>query len=164
MKSVKILREMLMSLSEQIASVNPNYLKKVNTTAFLTLVNEELHSMLRLRTETPSVLDCARDFLKGVIECVKRVSLCGFHYFTSRKKSGYEIPKEYLFIEQFPKFKHDKPPNITREDIKTMYEYREKFGKGLRQRSIRSDTTKYNAGTLPLNMYQNNIPPQNVHQ
>ncbi|CAC5384784.1 unnamed protein product [Mytilus coruscus] len=26
--------------------------------------------------------------------------------------------------------------------------------------SVRADTTKFNAGTLPLNMYQNNIPPK----
>ncbi|CAG2191359.1 unnamed protein product [Mytilus edulis] len=100
--------------------------------------------MLRLRTETPSVLDCARDFIRGVNECVKRVSLCGFHYFTSQKKHGNKIPKDYLPIDKFPTLKHEKAPVISKEDTKKMYEYREKFGKG----------------TLPLNLYQNNIPPK----
>ncbi|CAC5406350.1 unnamed protein product [Mytilus coruscus] len=113
---------MLESLSEQITGLESKYLEKVDINSALMLVNEQLHSMLRLKTETPSVLDCARDFLRGVVECVKRVSLCGYHYFTSKTTSG------------------------------------ERYGKGVRQRSLRADTTKFNAGTLPLNMYQNNIP------
>ncbi|CAC5420049.1 unnamed protein product [Mytilus coruscus] len=36
---------------------------------------------------------------------------------------------------------------------------RKKFGKGVRQRSVRSDNTKVNAGTLPLVLYKNNVPP-----
>ncbi|CAC5362409.1 unnamed protein product [Mytilus coruscus] len=115
---------MLESLSEQITGIESKYLEKVDINSALTLVNEQLHSMLRLKTETPSVLDCARDFLRGVVECVKRISLCGYHYFTSKKTSG------------------------------------ERYGKGVRQRSVSADTTKFNAGTLPLNMYQNNIPPK----
>ncbi|CAC5398967.1 unnamed protein product [Mytilus coruscus] len=99
-----MLRTMLESLSEQISGIESKYLEKVDINSALTLVNEQLHSMLRLKTETPSVLDCARDFLRGVVE--------------------------------------------------------ERYGKGVRQRSVRADTTKFNAGTLPLNMYQNNIPPK----
>ncbi|CAC5402184.1 unnamed protein product [Mytilus coruscus] len=41
-----------------------------------------------------------------------------------------------------------------------MFKFREKYGKGVRQRSVRSNTTKFNAETLPMNMYQNNIPPK----
>ncbi|CAC5363689.1 unnamed protein product [Mytilus coruscus] len=116
--------------------------------------------MLRLKTETPSVLDCARDFLRGVVECVKKVSLCGYHSFTSKKTSGYESPKQYLSLEQFPKFQRDKPSSVSKEDVKLLFEFRERYGTGVRQRSVRADTTKFNAGTLPLNMYQNNIPPK----
>ncbi|CAC5409196.1 unnamed protein product [Mytilus coruscus] len=116
--------------------------------------------MLRLKTETPSVLDCGRDFLRGVVECVKRVSLCGYHYFTSKKTSGYESSKQYLSLEQFPKFQRDKPSSVSKENVKLLFEFRERYGKGVRQRSVSADTTKFNAGTLPLNMYQNNIPPK----
>ena len=115
--------------------------------------------MLRLRTNTPSVLDCARDFLRGVMECVKRISMCGFIYFTSKKNSGYEIPKDYLTIEQLPTLKREKPAYMSKEDIKIMFEFREKIVKGVRQRYFRSDTTQFNAGTLPLHMYHNNIVP-----
>ncbi|CAC5401530.1 MLL3 [Mytilus coruscus] len=38
--------------------------------------------------------------------------------------------------------------------------FREKYGKDVRQRRVRSDTTKFVAGTIPMNMYQNNIPPK----
>ncbi|VDH94736.1 Hypothetical predicted protein [Mytilus galloprovincialis] len=103
--------------------------------------------MLRLTTETPSGLDCARDFLRGVVECVKRVSLCEYHYFTSKKTSGYESPKQYLSLVQFPKFQRDKPYSISKEDVKLVFEFRERYGKGVRQRSVRADTTKFNAET-----------------
>ncbi|CAC5406515.1 unnamed protein product [Mytilus coruscus] len=135
---------MLESLSEQITGIESKYLEKVDINSTLTLLNEQLHSMLRLKTEKPSVLDCARDFLRGVVECVKRVSLCGYHYFTSKKKSGYESPKQYLSLEQFPKFQRGKPSSVSKEDVKLLFEFRERYGKGVRQRSVRADTTKFN--------------------
>ena len=60
----------------------------LNLKALLTLVNEHLHSTLRQRTETPNDLDldCSQDFIKAVIESVKRQTPCGFHYFTSQKR------------------------------------------------------------------------------
>ena len=37
--------------------------------------------------------------------------------------------------------------------VRKFLEYRENFGKGVRQRSVRSDTTKENAGSLPQYLY-----------
>ncbi|CAG2216296.1 unnamed protein product [Mytilus edulis] len=90
-------------------------------------------------------LSVLRDIYKGVVECVKRVSLCGYHYFTSKKTSGYESPKQYLSLEQFPKFQRDKPSSVSKEDVKLLFEFRERYGKGVQQRSVKADTTKFNA-------------------
>ena len=38
-------------------------------------------------------------------------------------------------------------------NVRKLLEYRESFGKGVRQRSARSDTTKENAGSLPQYLY-----------
>ena len=40
-----------------------------------------------------------------------------------------------------------------------LLEYRERYGKGIRQKSVRAATTKYNACTLPLNLYDNSPLP-----
>ncbi|CAC5359436.1 unnamed protein product [Mytilus coruscus] len=65
--SVCMLREMLLLLADAINRFNHNYIESLNVNSLLTLVNEQLHSMLRLRVETPSVLDCARFYESGNI-------------------------------------------------------------------------------------------------
>ena len=81
-KSIQILNGMLVELLETVNRINPNFVSKMDIRSVLTLVNENLHSILRLRVDTPSVLDCARDCIRGVLELVKKRTLCGFHYFT----------------------------------------------------------------------------------
>ncbi|CAC5403157.1 unnamed protein product [Mytilus coruscus] len=48
---------------------------------------------------------------------------------------------------------------LPKEDVRLLLVFREKFGKGVRQRSVRSYNTKFNAGTLPLVLNKNNVPP-----
>lgn len=65
-KSIKILNGMLVELLETVNRINPNFVFKMDIRSVLTLVSENLHRMLRLRVDTPLVLDCARDFVRGV--------------------------------------------------------------------------------------------------
>ena len=65
-KSIKILNGMLVELLETVNRIIPNFVFKMDIRSVLTLVSENLHSMLRLRVDTPLVLDCARDFVRGV--------------------------------------------------------------------------------------------------
>ena len=81
-KSIKILNGMLVELLETVNIINPNFVSKMVIRSVLTPVNENLHSILRLRVDTPSVVNCARDFVRWVLELVKKRALCGFHYFT----------------------------------------------------------------------------------
>lgn len=68
------------------------------TASVLNLVNENLHGILRLRVEAPTVQNCARDFIRGVLELIKRRTLFGFRYFTSKMTTEFEIPRElYCF-------------------------------------------------------------------
>ena len=159
LKSVEILHDMLTEILDILNKVNPAFVPKLEVNSVLTLMNENLHSILRLRVETPSVLDCARDFIRGVLELIKKRTLCGFHYFTSKKSSEYEIPRGTLLFQNLLKIKPEIPVKLSRDDVKLLLEYRERFGKGVRQRSVRADTTKYNAGTLPLHLYDNRPLP-----
>ena len=85
-------------------------------------------------------MDCARDFIRGVLELIKKRTLCGFHYFTSKKSSEYEIPRGILLFQNLLKIKPEIPVKLSRDDVKLLLEYRERFGKGVRQRSVRADT------------------------
>jgi hypothetical protein len=158
-KSIKIIIGMLVKLLETVIRINPNFVSKMDIRSVLTLVSENLHSILRLRVDTSSVLDCARDFVRGLLEFVKKRTLCGFHYFTSKKSPGYEAPKGMLLFQYLLKITPEKPVKLCRENVKLLLQFREKYGKGVRQRSVRSDTTKYRPGTLPLNLYNNNPLP-----
>ena len=43
-------------------------------------------------------------------------------------------------------------------DQVTMRKWAQEHGKAIRQRTVRQYTTKHNAGTLPLNMYEKELP------
>ena len=95
--SVTILIQLLHHLQD-IVKCHTTLKNKVNLKSQLTLVNENLHNILQLKTETPTVLDCSRNFMKGVIETIKKQTLCGFHYFTP-KQNFYEQQRFLKFEE-----------------------------------------------------------------
>jgi len=159
LKSIEILHGMLMEILDTLNTINLDFVSKLDVNSVLTLMNENLHSILRLRVEAPTVLDCERDFISGVLELIKRRTLCGFRYFTSKKTTEYEIPRGTLLFQNLLKIKPEIPIKLSRDDVKLLLEYREWYGKGVCQRSVRADTTKYNAGTLPLNLHDNNPLP-----
>ena len=151
MLSVSMLHGLLKHIEITIKKLSKEY--PINTKSLLTLGNEHLHSVLRLKTDTPTVLDCSRDFMKGVSECMKKQTLCGFHYFTSQKRKHYEAMSGFLKMEDLPRLKSPIAKKLKENELKVMLQSRERYGRGVRQRSVRADTTKYNAGTLPLNLY-----------
>jgi len=51
--------------------------------------------------------------------------------------------------------KQEKRFKLPENQAKALLRYREIFEKGVRQRNLRGDTTMYNAGILPLNLYVN---------
>ena len=46
--------------------------------------------------------------------------------------------------------------NVIRQSV--MRQWAQEHGKAVRQQTVRQYTTKHSAGTLPLNMYQNELP------
>ena len=53
----------------------------------------------------------------------------------------------------------DEPVEITAGRYAEIKNWAAEFGRPVRQRSVRQDTTKYNAGTLPLNAYRTPLQP-----
>ncbi|CAG2229874.1 unnamed protein product [Mytilus edulis] len=71
----------------------------------------------------------------------------------------YKSRRGTLLFQNLLKFKPEIPIKLSRDDVKLLLEYTERYGKDVRQRSVRADTTNYNAGTLPLNLNDNKPLP-----
>lgn len=62
------------------------------------------------------------------------------------------------------------PKEMSQADQTLMREWAQEHGKAVRQRTVRQCTTKHTAGTLPLNMYEKELPIgervtfENAHQ
>ena len=69
------------------------------------------------------------------------------------------IPVSHIPFEKFPQMARDEPVEITAGRYAEIKNWASEFGRPVRQRSVRQDTTKYNAGTLPLNAYRTPLQP-----
>ena len=61
-------------------------------------------------------------------------------------------------LRDIPKMSPLPPMEMSQADQTLMREWAQEHGKAVRQRTIRQCTTKHNAGTLPLNMYEKELP------
>lgn len=52
-----------------------------------------------------------------------------------------------------PIFPKPKTVSMQKDDLKLLYEWANTYGKCVRQRTVRQETTSYKCRTLPLNMY-----------
>ena len=95
-----------------------------------------------MRNLTPTVLDCAREFIPAIQETIKKQSTCGYVYVTSEKKSFYESPEGLVPFSSFPMFRKAKPPKISPENLQRLLHYRNAFGN--------FDEKDANTSTIPV--------------
>ena len=107
----------------------------------------------RLATETPTLLDCAHDFCRATHKLIKKQCELKFHYFTSKKRPHYQQHTAALMFEELSRIPYEKRVKMAVSNVRKLLKYVENFGKGVRQRSIRSDTTNENADSLLQYLY-----------
>ena len=107
-----------------------------------------------MQNPTPTVLDCAQFLLLQSKKSLKN-KLTGYWYVTNDRKSCYEMPKGILPFSEMAKYNKVKPAKSSKESLVLLLQYRNNFGKSLRQRNIRADDTKDSAGTMPAYVYAN---------
>ncbi|CAC5395641.1 unnamed protein product [Mytilus coruscus] len=101
------------------------------------------------------MLEHARNLSNTVYEGLKRSVVWAAYYFT-HLSSYYPIPQYDMPLSALHVMSHLKPLlTLTKDQENEMREWAMDFGKCVRQRFIRQQTTMYNTGTLPLNMYIN---------
>ena len=77
-------------------------------------------------------------------------------YFT-HSTSYYPVPSTQIHLQDFPRMTKQNLPVMSSADQDVMRKWENTHGKCVRQCTVRQETTKYKAGTLPLNMYQTAI-------
>ena len=73
-KSVTLIKYFLPCLQSQFSEESPHLLKAMDVSTCLTLVNEYFKREMRQLTDTPTMLDCAMNFVEAVDETLKRIA------------------------------------------------------------------------------------------
>ncbi|PFX30358.1 hypothetical protein AWC38_SpisGene4832 [Stylophora pistillata] len=108
---------------------------------------------MRQVTDTPTVLDCAMNFVEAADDTLKRIAWPGYVCFT-REKQHYELPSQFsIKYEDLLPVPREPATFLNKEDIKRLNNWRNDFGRGVRQQSVRNSFTKDKAGTLSFYMY-----------
>ena len=148
----------LKDLHKFLDNLNPAY--NVDLHTCLTVQVENLHAMSHFsKDQLQTTLQYARNLANTVYESIKRVVPWAADYFT-HDSSYYPVVEQATPPHAIPRMSHLKPTrqlNATQKD--QMREWASDNGRVVRQRSVRQETTKFKAGTLPLNMYRSSYTP-----
>ena len=126
----------------------------------VTNIVENFHVVSHFKNETFTALQYARDFGTIAKESLKRTTKWSAKYFT-HDKSFYLVPTSSLVLADVEVMK---PPTAARIDPAievAMKELVDKY-RPVRQRTVRSETTKDKAGALPPAVYCTQPPHSKV--
>ena len=154
-KSVHLVEKRLNKRRLNLAEVNPSF--KIEPQVCIPLQVESYHAVSHFKHPLCTVLEYARDFGNTMHESLKRTSQW-VAYYSTRRHSYYPVPENHISFENIPKMSPLPHEEMSQADQATMQEWAQEYGKAVRQRTVRQCTTKHNAGTLPLNMYEKEIP------
>ena len=148
---VRMILEGLRALEQLLKELSPNY--KIDLYTRLTIQVENLHAMDHFEGQFPTLLQYAQNLANTVYESIKRVVQWAAYYYT-REKSYFPVVSQATPLDALPRMTHLKPARkFNDREREVMLEWAANNGKAIRQRTVRQETTKFKAGTLPLNMY-----------
>ena len=114
--SVRMTLEALKKIKNNISAINPSYVARIQPKSLVTLIVEHFNSKMREVYEVLTVIQYACQFPEAVEETVKRITNCGFSYFTNRE-SYYEVPENMVSFEAKPKIPRLPKRPGTQEDV-----------------------------------------------
>ena len=132
--------------------LNSDAVDAINHQSLLALVVENLHATTEIKHPAPSLLDYCRDFGRVIRESVKRSTNWSVKYFTHRR-SYYPVPEVAMDLSSIPKLNPIPTVFMDRADIVKMRDWASEHGQCVRQLTVRQQTTKFSAGTLPMSAY-----------
>ena len=127
----------------------------------MTLNVEHFHFMTHIKQFMLSPLQYAISFMTSVKESLKRNFPWAAYYFTSTKGSWYppsENSLDFMKVKaSLPKKKYSKVGTRNEKEEEEMRQWALTYTRGVRQRSVRQETTMDKSGTLPHYLYSNDI-------
>ena len=151
LSSVRMILEGLRFLEQLLKELSSNYMIHLHTC--LTVQVETLHEMGHFKEQFPTLLQYAQNLANTVYESIKRVVQWAAYYYT-HEKSYYPVVSQATQLIAPPRMTHLKPSRkLNDREREVMLEWAANDVKAVRQRTVRQETTKFKAGTLPLNMY-----------
>lgn len=152
-RSVEMITSELSHLLSVLSTCNQSEYS-VDLQSLLTVQVENLHATSHFKEQFPTCLQYARLLSATVYESVKRSVNWSAYYFT-HAQSYYPVPSTRRQLSAMPFMGHLSPTRtLSSGEKETMKNWASDYGKCVRQRTVRQETTKFKAGTLPLNMYQ----------
>ena len=145
--SLTLLRKGMNGLIENISSINHSFVDLVELLTLMTTQVENLHAVSHFKHETFSALKYSQDFGTMVKESLKRITNWFEKYFT-HDRSYYPVPDTSMPLSALSTMALPAVQRVTKEDEAVMKDYRP-----VRQRTVRSETTKDKAGALPPAVY-----------
>ena len=159
LSSVRMILEVqkITESSQLLKELSPNY--KIDLYTCLTVQVENVHAMGHFKEQFPTLLQYAQNLANTVYESIKRVVQWAAYYYT-HEKSYYPVVCQATPLNALPLMTHLKPATkLNDREREMMLEWAANNGKAVRQRTVRQETTKFKAGTLPLNMYATSAQP-----
>ncbi|CAH3153446.1 unnamed protein product, partial [Porites lobata] len=145
--SIELLLNGVKSLVSKVTVVNPSYKDTIDWKTLLTTIVENLHAVSHFKHETFDVLQYATDFGTISKESLKRITKWGRKYFT-HPSSYYPVPQTGMAFKDIQYMTPLPPDELSKREEETMKDWVENY-RPVRQRTVRSETTKDKAGALP---------------
>ena len=158
--SLELLEQGMARLQNNLKNINEDYVGDVDLRTLLTTIVENLHAVSHFKNETFTALQYARDFGTIAKESLKRKTKWSAKYFT-HDKSFYPVPTSSMELADVEVMKSPTAARIDPLIEVAMKELVDKF-RPVRQRTVRSETTKDKAGALPPAVYYTQPPHTKV--
>lgn len=150
--SLELLEQGMRRLQDNVKNINEDYLGDIDLVGtLLTTLVENLHVVSHFKNETFTALQYAQDFGTISKESFKRTTKWGTKYFT-QGKPYYPVPISNLELEDLNVMKPPPVVSIDPQIETTMKELVDRH-RPVRQRTLRSQTKKGKAETLPQAFY-----------
>ena len=118
--------------------------------------SREPPSSFPFQTSNMYAVTLRQDLGTTALESAKRMTQLSSFYFT-HSTSYYPVPSQQIHLQDIPRMTQQNLLVMSSAHQDLMRNWANTHGKCVRQRTVRQETTKYKAGTLPLNMYQTAI-------
>ena len=153
--SIELLLNDAKSLMSKLTNVNPIYKDTIDWKTLLATIVDNLHAVSHFKHEAFVALQYAtlRHYIEGIVEANNEVG--GEILYTPSSyfpvtQTGMSF-KDVRFMTPLP------PGEVSKGEEQTMKDWLENY-RPVRQRTVRSETTKDKAGTLPPAVYSNANP------